>query len=286
MPIPSDLYEQISQLVAENRINSAIELLEAQLPLLRQNDPENYHAALILMQDFNEIQERRINGLLVAEEDTNDFSFRLLEFSRKLGRKFVPPPLAASPDPLRMAQPAYTTPPPRPATGPVNAKPGSRSSQSTGGSSITFGKMVLYGLAGLGVLVFLAVLMELGNDTEDSYNDTQQVYTPPNTTPADLSDTGSSVTIANLSSILGNSRWYGNVMGDLQFNESGIIGSYHNGASTLTVVGAEDGHYYGTYSDQNFGAMVISFSNNQNTFTLSSVDDAGNIIGELVLNRQ
>lgn len=298
MPIPSDLYEKISHLVSENRVNSAIELLEEQLPALRQSSPEQYHAALILMQDFNEIQERKINGLLVAETETNSFSFRLLEFSRKLGRKKYtpPPPPPPSPDPLRMAQPAYAAPPPRPATGPVNArgpvnaKPGRQGQQHNNNGGFSFGKLVMYGLAGLGCLLIIGLLFA---EDEDGYNDYDPdyqeepvyhpdpsggTYTPATTLPA--------VTIANARQILGNSTWKGKVLGQMIFDASGTTASYLNGSSSLAILGDENGNLFGTYAGFTYGGAILSFSADQQTMTITSVDGNGNATEELIMKRQ
>lgn len=303
MPIPPDLYERISHLVAENRVNSAVELLEKQLPALRQNSPEQYHAALVLMQDFNDIQERKIKGLLVVESESNSFSFRLLEFSRKLGRKFVPPPPSpppiASPDPLRVAQPAYTAPPPervtRPVnrTGPVNAKPGKAYRQSSNNGGSTFGKLVLYGLAALGLLMFTIILVALVSDYEedDLENYPSDIYSPADINPGIIPApaTIQNASMSTLSGTLGNSNWYGDVMGNLSFNADGSVGTYHNGASALTIAGVENGMYYGVYSEpasSNSGMFAITFDEGKQKLTINSLNDDGNITGQLFLIRQ
>lgn len=284
MPIPTDLYEKISHLVAENRVNSAIELLEKQLPALKQHNPEQYHAALVLMQDFNDIQERKINGLLVAEAETNSFSFRLLEFSRILGRKFTsppPPPPAASPDPLRMAQPAYSVP----KTGPVNAKPGSRSSENASGGGLTFGKLVLYGLAGLGVLVFIAVLMELGGETEDPEPTTPTTLQPTlESTPIPLSDLP--VNFTNLQLLLGSSSWMTDDESEthLIFSEDGTTADEDIFLGRLDIRGFEGGHYYGTLSetDSQFPGMNawVTLSDDRQILRIVPVDENAQPIEE------
>lgn len=276
MPIPSDLYERISQLVAENRVNSAIELLEDQLPALQKHNPEQYHAALVLMQDFNEIQERKINGLLVAETETNSFSFRLLEFSRVLGRKLTspPPPPAASPDPLRVAQPAYSVPKPPPVT-----KASSSASEDPGGG-IPFGKMMLYGLAGLGVLFFILIIVLPEEEVDDTtptetlvIEPTDEITLPP------LSDVP--INLANLSVLLGNSRWITDDVSEtgIVFSEDGSTAREDLFLGRLEVQGYEDGHYYGTLSeeDSEYPGMDtwLILSNDRQMITIIPIDDDG-----------
>jgi len=155
---------------------------------------------------------------------------------------------------------------------------------------ITFGKLVLYGLVGFGVLIFLGLLIELGSEDYDDPDFTSQIVTPPAVNPNTLAPTGNqNITMANLSSILGSSYWHGDVMGDLYFDETGSMGSYYDGGASLAVLSAANGYYFGTFSEpanSNYGTIGFVLSNNNQNLTINSLDQNGNVISSLYLNRQ
>ncbi|MTB52729.1 hypothetical protein [Lewinella sp. W8] len=259
MPANSELYEKVSELIAENKINSAIELLQEELPRLKDSGADHYHAALLLMQDFNDIQQRKINGLLVAEAEDRAFSLRLLEFARglKIGRN-VPPPPPPSPDPLRVAQPAYASTPQR---GP------------SGKSGPSVGQVLLYVLAALGGLVVIGLLVQgeeddPGTQALSAYEAPASVTTTPpasttevepeprpqrETTPAPAQRETTPPPAQRVQERtpaprqktaleqLGGTVWYHSELSLVRFSADGTIGDYLNGLGGFAYVGQEPG---------------------------------------------
>ena len=313
MPVPADLYDRISGLIADNRINSAIELLEDQLPTLQAEDPSRYHSALVLLQDFNDIQEKKISGLLLAEDAGRSISLRLLDLvksikdgPRKNYRVPSPPP---SPDPLGVAQTGYTN---------VNEQARRRAFQDQqaagkkkGGG---FGKIVMYVLAGLGSLVVIGLFMPA-----DGYEDTEPYYPPiiepvspgftnsggggtdvpdPSVAPAPAPQPVISPTPTidesletKVRRMFGGTSWHNNQFGWAQFNAEGTMASYQNGTASFTIMGIEDdGRIFASFSEsltQLNGMAYLGLAGNGQQLEIAVINiETHEVLPSFFLNRQ
>ncbi len=320
----NELYEKVVALIAAGETEEAILLLKKSL----QEQPHlgYYNEIVILTGQFNNWEKKRIRGLITEESEFNRINSELLDVVEKIRRKEAEaqlakaspkPPTTAkqplmntSPDPLRVAQ-SYQAPP----------HPRSNKDQKAG-----FGGQLGTYLKGFllisGLIFIIAVVIEMTSDpiqplTPSHLNNGfghDAANIPNNTTPlpdeplrsleellaeADSEEEGDmgfspadvlSLDTYSLQEQLGNTSWYHDGTGLIQFSPDGSYATYYNGWGQVIIqasthLGAFTGVYQNTYLSD-YGVVFITPPVQNRDLSITSTSSINGSSGTFVATRQ
>lgn len=175
MLLPKEILEEFDELMSRGKTEKAIVLLQKSLRNRKNLPPKLVRQITLLSGQYHNWEDEKMSGIKQDSAEFNRINRELLILADNLrhpGEQSQPynPPPQPSPDPLGVVYQQPQAPHPRPAA------------EKSGGMM----KYLTWFFVGLGVLAFVGLLMEMGNEeypeTEPSGMDTE-VIQPANGTP-------------------------------------------------------------------------------------------------------